>query len=118
MQINNLNYYNNTMKTIMTFCSRTISHLKTLSNNNNILIGIKGGGCNGYKYYIEPTADEPQKRDEVIQIDDLKIIVCGKSLLHLLGTHAYWKQDVMGARIEFDNPNAKSTCGCGDTFSL
>ena len=48
MQIYNLNYYNNLMKTIMTFCSRTISHLKTLSNNKNILIGIKGGGYRTY----------------------------------------------------------------------
>tara|TARA_B100000401_G_scaffold437657_1_gene383790 strand:- start:1988 stop:2242 length:255 start_codon:yes stop_codon:yes gene_type:complete len=83
-----------------------------------ILIGIKGGGCNGYKYYIEPTSDEPEKLDEVILVDDLKIIVCGKSLMHLLGTHVYWKHDVMGSRIEIENPNAKSTCGCGDTFSI
>ncbi len=106
------------MKKIMTFCSHTISHLKTISKNNTILIGIKGGGCSGYKYYIEPTLDEPEKRDELILIDNLRIIVCGKSLLYLLGTHVYWKHDVMGARIEFDNPNAKSTCGCGDTFSI
>ncbi len=106
------------MKKIMTFCSNTISHLKTISKNNTILIGIKGGGCSGYKYYIEPTLDEPEKRDELILIDNLRIIVCGKSLMYLLGTHVYWKHDVMGARIEFDNPNAKSTCGCGDTFSI
>ena len=108
------------MKKIMTFCATTIKHFKTLIKNdhNALLIGIKGGGCNGYKYYIEPTSDEPSKRDEVIIIDDLKIIICGKSLLHLLGTNVYWKNDVMGARIEFDNPNAKTKCGCGETFSL
>lgn len=108
------------MKKIMTFCATTIKHFKTLINKeqNALLIGIKGGGCNGYKYYIEPTSDEPSKRDEIIMIDDLKIIVCGKSLLHLLGTNVYWKTDIMGARIEFENPNAKSKCGCGDTFSI
>ena len=104
----------------MTFCATTIKHFKTLINKDNtsLLIGIKGGGCNGYKYYIEATSDYPAKRDEVIIIDDLKIIICGKSLLHLLGTNVYWKNDVMGARIEFDNPNAKTKCGCGETFSL
>ena len=54
----------------------------------------------------------------MIKIDDVNIVVCGKSLMHLLGTHVYWKHDEMGARIEFTNPNAKSTCGCGETFSL
>ena len=67
------------MKQFMTFCTTTIKHFKTLINkdHNAVLIGIKGGGCNGYKYYIEPTSDEPSKRDEIIMIDDLKIIVCG-----------------------------------------
>ena len=108
------------MKPFMTFCTTTIKHFKTLINKDNtsLLIGIKGGGCNGYKYYIEPTSEQPSKRDEIIMIDDLKIIVCGKSLLHLLGTNVYWKTDIMGARIEFENPNAKSKCGCGDTFSI
>ena len=87
-------------------------------NSSSALLYLKGGGCNGYKYYIEPTSDEPSKRDEVMMIDDLKIIICGKSLLHLLGTNVYWKNDIMGARIEFENPNAKSKCGCGDTFSI
>ncbi len=108
------------MRQIMTFCDRTIKHFKTLVSKdfNSLLIGVKGGGCNGYKYYIEPTVDKPNKNDEVIMIDDLKIIVCGKSLLHLLGTNVYWKNDIMGARIEFENPNAKTKCGCGDTFSI
>tara|TARA_B100000401_G_scaffold104308_1_gene67592 strand:+ start:8476 stop:8805 length:330 start_codon:yes stop_codon:yes gene_type:complete len=109
------------MKPLMTFCSKTLAHFKLLIKNSKesaLLIGIKGGGCNGYKYYIEPTSNTPEKRDELIKIDDLNIIICGKSLMHLLGTRIYWSDDVMGSRIEFDNPNAKSTCGCGDTFSL
>lgn len=108
------------MRQIMTFCKKTIKHFKTLVSTGHtaLLIGVKGGGCNGYKYYIEPTSDEPDKKDELIIVDNLKIIICGKSLFKLLGTNVYWKNDIMGARIEFDNPNAKTKCGCGDTFSL
>jgi len=50
-----------------------------------MLIGVKGGGCNGLKYYVEPTNDVPNKLDEVLVVDDVNIIVCGKSLLHLIG---------------------------------
>lgn len=109
------------MKPIMTFCNATIKHFKTLINNDfnkNILIGVKGGGCNGLKYYIETSNKTPEKKDEIIIIDDLKIIICGKSLIHLLGSHIYWKHNEMGSRLEFDNPNARSKCGCGETFSF
>lgn len=105
----------------MTFCNATIKHFKTLINNDfnkNILIGVKGGGCNGLKYYIETSNNTPEKKDEIIIIDDLKIIICGKSLIHLLGSHIYWKHNEMGSRLEFDNPNARSKCGCGETFSF
>tara|TARA_E500000178_G_C16762963_1_gene635644 strand:+ start:423 stop:755 length:333 start_codon:yes stop_codon:yes gene_type:complete len=110
------------MKTILTFCSKSIVHFKNLLYNDNakyIFIGIKGGGCNGFKYYIKTYNSLPKKSDEIIVVDDdLSIIVCGKSILHLLGTHVHWKMDSLGARVEFNNPNAQSTCGCGETFSL
>ena len=108
------------MKIIKSICKLTIIHLKILSQDQYkyILIGVKGGGCNGLKYYIEPTNDKPLKRDELINIDNLNIIICGKSIMHLIGCHIYWKQDTMGSRIEFNNPNAKTKCGCGDTFSV
>lgn len=111
------------MKPIMTFCNTTIKHFKHLVNNKpskkmNILIGVKGGGCNGLKYYIEASDNKPEKKDETITIDDLKIVICGKSLMHLLGSHVYWKENEMGSRLEFDNPNARTKCGCGETFSF
>ena len=108
------------MKPLMSFCTKTILHMQNLLKSKNskfLLVGVKGGGCNGLKYYIEPTDDGPQARDETMVVENVPIIVCGKSLMHLLGTNVYWKEDGLGARIEFENPNAKSTCGCGETFS-
>lgn len=108
------------MKALMSFCTKTSSHFKNLLKNQDakyLLIGVKGGGCNGLKYYVKPTDDPPQGRDEVMMLDDTPLIICGRSLLYLLGTHVYWKEDGLGARLEFENPNAQSTCGCGETFS-
>ena len=109
------------MKPILTFCAHTVNHLKKISTTTNkmVLIGVKGGGCNGLRYYID-TIDPKKvgKDDERVRLDDTsEVVLCGKSVFHLIGSHLHWKQDGMGARIEFDNPNANATCGCGDTFN-
>jgi len=109
------------MNKIINICRTTANHfnnLLTYSNHKYIFIGVKGGGCNGLKYYIETTSDTPEKHDEIIVSEEVPIIVCGKSLIHLIGTEIRWKKDNMGSAIEIINPNAKSSCGCGDTFSI
>tara|TARA_Y100000590_G_scaffold391843_1_gene468831 strand:+ start:2465 stop:2785 length:321 start_codon:yes stop_codon:yes gene_type:complete len=106
---------------MLKMCSKTLSHFRTIlanSNKNSIFIGVKGGGCNGLKYFIEPTNELPNKLDETIKIDDVQIIVCGESIIHLIGTEIKWKDDFMGSGLEFKNPNALGTCGCGETFSI
>ena len=102
----------------ITLSDKALKHLAKLSTLEKpyILFGVKGGGCNGLKYFIEPI-EEPDKMDVLFDINNLSFAVCGKSLLHILGTHVVWKEDVMGSRIEFQNPNASSKCGCGETFS-
>tara|TARA_B100000427_G_C15026716_1_gene385004 strand:- start:86 stop:418 length:333 start_codon:yes stop_codon:yes gene_type:complete len=97
-----------------------ITNISKNHNNLPILIGVKGGGCNGLKYYIEPLEDKPNKLDEKITNlhDSPQIYVCGKSVLHIIGSELVWKQDIMGERFDFVNPNVQSTCGCGETFSI
>tara|TARA_B100001287_G_C22482255_1_gene434909 strand:- start:4 stop:333 length:330 start_codon:yes stop_codon:yes gene_type:complete len=109
------------MKSILNICNKSLNHFKKLlinSNSKYILIGVKGGGCNGLKYYIEPTNEEPNKLDEIIIKDDIQINICNKSIFYLIGTEIKWTDDNLGSGIVFNNPNAKNTCGCGDTFSL
>jgi len=109
------------MNKIITICRMTANHfnnLLTSSNHKYIFIGVKGGGCNGLKYYIETTSDTPEKHDELVISEHVPIIVCGKSLIHLIGSEIRWKNDNMGSSIEINNPNAKASCGCGDTFSI
>lgn len=109
------------MKSILNICNKSIKHFKKLLKNNNskyISIGVKGGGCNGFKYYIEPTNEEPNKLDEIIIQDDVQINICNKSIFFLIGSDIKWVDNNMTSGIVFNNPNAKNTCGCGDTFSL
>ena len=106
---------------IIKICSKTIKHFQKILDKTNktaIFIGIKGGGCNGVKYYIKPTNKTPDKLDEVFVKDHVKIIVCGESVFHLLGSEIKWREDYMGNGIEFINPNATGKCGCGESWSL
>ncbi len=88
---------------------------------NNALFYVKGGGCNGFKYMLEPVTEETKldKTDEIIPLldKDLNLRVCGKSLIHLIGTEIDWDSDFMGQSFRFNNPNADSSCGCGATFA-
>ena len=69
------------------------------------------------KYEITPESVERLPNDELVVIDNVPIVICGSSLMYLIGTELKWKTDIMGSGIEFKNPNATSSCGCGDTFS-
>ena len=106
------------VKNVTNLAKKQLSNAQKSSKSKYILFSIEGGGCNGLKYNLEPNNDEPKKIDEIVKIDDLNINVCGKSLLYLLGTTIDWKEDFMGSRFEFDNPNAAAKCGCGTTFSV
>lgn len=103
----------------VTITNEALKHIRKVitPDKRYALIGVKGGGCNGMKYYIEAT-DEPDKLDITFEQQDTSIAICGKSLMYLIGTNITWKEDVMGSRIEFENPNAASKCGCGETFNV
>lgn len=106
---------------IVNICSKTVNHFRNLLKSNNhkyILLSVKGGGCNGLKYNVSTSSDDVLKLDETINIDGVPIVICGQSLMYLIGTNIEWKTDTMGAGLRFSNPNAASSCGCGDTFSV
>lgn len=87
------------------------------SNKDAILFYVKGGGCNGFNYKLKPTNESPEKLDEVVHINNVKIHICNSSIMHLLGTHIDWKENIMGQGFHFENPMAQSKCGCGTSFS-
>jgi iron-sulfur cluster assembly accessory protein len=78
-------------------------------------IAVIGGGCSGFQYQL--TLDrEAQADDKVIDMEGLKIFIDTRSLLYLNGTQVDYVEGENGSGFKFDNPNAKDSCGCGESF--
>ncbi len=80
-------------------------------------LGVKGGGCSGLSYFVD-WADGPGKHDQVIEKDGARLFVDPKSLVFLQGTVVEWQQTLMQSGFVFKNPNVKSACGCGESFTI
>lgn len=80
-------------------------------------IGVKKGGCAGMEYTIS-WADSIGKFDEVVEEKGVKIVIEPAAVLYLLGTEMDWKVDKLASQFVFNNPNQKSSCGCGESVNL
>ncbi len=81
-------------------------------------VGIRGGGCSGFSYVIEFHDGEPRPKDRVFVRDGVRVAVDPKSLVYLNGTILDWEQTLMRQGFKFVNPNEKSSCGCGHSFTV
>ena len=91
--------------------------LRELRNKNNrkfVRLDIKGGGCAGFEYQWS-YSDEEQQNDCVI---DEVLLVSRDYELYLLGLELDYTYDDFESMFKFNNPKAKSTCGCGTSFSI
>jgi iron-sulfur cluster assembly protein len=85
-------------------------------DEGGLRVGVKGGGCSGLSY-IFAWEREARFGDEVFEgPDGAKIFIDKKSLLFLNGTVLDYDTSLISRGFVFNNPNAKSTCGCGSSF--
>lgn len=86
----------------------------------HLRMGVMGGGCSGFQYdlgIIESSEVTPD--DEVQEVAGIKVAIDKKSLLYIDGTTLDYSSDsMMNSGFKFDNPNAKSSCGCAKSFSV
>jgi iron-sulfur cluster assembly protein len=79
-------------------------------------MGVKGGGCSGLSYSLEFDT-EKGKHDKTFEIDGVPVVVDAKSYLYLNGTTLDYVTEGLQGGFTFVNPQAKSSCGCGTSFS-
>ena len=85
-------------------------------DEGGLRVGVKGGGCSGLSYTFS-WEKQPCTGDEVFEgPEGAKIYVDRKSLLYLNGTVLDYDTNLISKGFVFNNPNAKSTCGCGSSF--
>ena len=82
-----------------------------------IRISVVDGSCSGFQYALK-LEHEASEDDQVIRIDGFTIFADKESLLFLKGTEIDYVETLQGAGFKFSNPNAKSTCSCGDSFQV
>ena len=79
-------------------------------------IAVVGGGCSGFSYSMA-FENNPQMLDKTYTYGGLKVFVDQASLLYLDGAQVDYVESIEGSGFKFSNPNTKSTCGCGSSFS-
>ena len=85
--------------------------------NVALRLGVKGGGCSGLNYVMGLDSAELKQFDQAFETDGVKILVDTKSHLYLDGMTIDYVTGMTGGGFQFNNPNAKKSCGCGTSFS-
>jgi len=108
--------------TPMTFSASAAAKVRSLideeqNENLKLRVFVTGGGCSGFQYGF--TFDENQGEDDTeILRDGVKLLVDPMSFQYLVGAEIDYTEGLQGAQFVIRNPNAKSTCGCGSSFSV
>jgi iron-sulfur cluster assembly protein len=79
---------------------------------------VVGGGCSGFQHKLDLDPQVNDKLDEVHQVEGLDVVVDKRSLLYLGGVTVDFHDDLNKRGFSITNPTAKSTCGCGSSFSM
>ena len=100
---------------------KAAEQIKTLLQKEGLLdhslrVAVAGGGCSGLSYRLNFEKD-PGEGDKIYEEYGIRIFVDGKSVIFLNGMTLDFTDGLNGTGFVFNNPNAKSSCGCGSSFS-
>lgn len=93
------------------------SYLENRGKGLGIRLAVRTSGCSGMAYEME-FVDELQEDDQVFEDHGVKVVIDAKSLVYLDGTEVDFAREGLNEGFKFNNPNAKSECGCGESFGV
>ncbi len=107
----------------ITFTATAIAEMKRQSEARGstgavIRIGIRGGGCNGFAYVFDWDEGPARDKDKIFEAGDVTVRIDHKSFNYLKGTQLDFVTSMMGHGFQFNNPNAKGACGCGESIQF
>lgn len=107
------------MELKITITPEALSHLKhylsTFPDKSMYRFGVKGGGCSGFEYILLPISAK-NGDDVVIEEHGLTIVIDPVSILYVNNSEIDWDDSLFPSRLTIRNPNAKGSCGCGQSF--
>ena len=111
-----------TKKAPVILTSKAVTKVKEIMGQQNpvpsgLRVGVVGGGCSGFSYSMS-FENAPGMMDKVFDMDGLKVYVDATSVTYLNGCIVDYLETIEGAGFKFENPNVKSTCGCGSSFNV
>ena len=92
-------------------------YMKNQGKSNIIRFSVRTTGCSGMAYVLD-FVDKVSESDHVFEYTGIKIIVDHKSLAYLQGTELDYIKEGLNEGFQFNNPNVKNKCGCGESFSI
>jgi len=106
------------MFTVTEVAAKEIQGLMSQYNNPQLGLRVRvvAGGCSGFSYDLA-FDDQTTANDAVFESNGVKIFIDNRSLQHLDGTQLDYVDTMLGRGFTFSNPNAKSSCGCGSSFT-
>jgi iron-sulfur cluster assembly protein len=106
---------------IITMTDAALNQVRGLLNKQasayGIRVGVRSGGCSGLSYVIE-YANMPSAFDEIVSVEDIKILIDKKAILYLLGSTMDYFEEQFKSGFVFINPKEKAKCGCGKSFNV
>ena len=111
------------MNNILSVTTNATEQIRKILSNappgiDSVVVGVDKSGCSGYSYKLDFAKSSEFKTFECINNNGIKIIIDPKATIFLIGSIMDYKKDKLSSRFVFDNPNQKSTCGCGESFSV
>jgi len=111
------------MNNVLSITSKATEQIKKIMSSapdgmDSLIIGVDKSGCSGYAYKLDFGNSSDFKNFEIIDQAGTKVLIDPKATMFLLGSVMDYREDKLASRFVFDNPNEKSTCGCGESFSI
>ena len=89
--------------------------LEKIADEKILRLGVKGGGCSGLSYILE--FEEKTAFDDELTLNGVPVIIDKRQMMYLVGMELDYRYGLNNRGFIFNNPNAKTTCGCGTSFS-
>jgi iron-sulfur cluster assembly protein len=97
--------------------TRVRNYMDNRGKGFGLRLGVRTTGCSGMAYVLE-FVDEINEEDQVFEDQGINVVIDPKSLVYLDGTQLDYVKQGLNEGFEFNNPNAKSECGCGESFNV